>query len=120
MKEILRMAVVFALALLVGASSQASASKRKSTAPGTTGSTVSGYITDSVCGVKAVSAGYTDCTTKCLTKGAQIVIVVDRTHTMLTIENPDVVKGHECHHVLVTGDVNTQTSVIHIYSLRII
>src|ERR1700687_2551256 len=80
-----------------------------------TKSTVSGYVSDSVCGTKAASGGYADCTNKCLVKGAQLVIVVDITQQILTIDNPDVVKGHECHHVLLTGDINTHTSVIHIY-----
>jgi hypothetical protein len=55
---------------------------------------------------------------KCLDKGASTVIVVDDTHRVLTIDNPDTVKGHEGHHVLLTGDVNAGT--IHVYSLRII
>jgi hypothetical protein len=81
---------------------------------------VSGYISDSVCGARGANIGYADCSTKCLTKGAQLVIVVDGTQQLLAIENPEVVKGHECNHVLVTGDVNTQASSIRIYSLRII
>jgi len=85
-----------------------------------TKSTVSGYVSDSVCGTKAASGGYAECTNKCLVKGAQLVIVVDTTQQILTIDNPDAVKGHECHHVLLTGDINTHTSVIHIYSLRIL
>ena len=85
-----------------------------------TTATVSGYISDSVCGPKGVTVGYADCINKCLVKGAQLVIVVDGTQQLLTIDNPDVVKGHECHHVLVTGDINVQANTIHVYSLRII
>ena len=81
---------------------------------------ISGYISDSVCGAKGATVGYADCTTKCLTKGAQLAIVVDGTQQLLTIDNPDMVKGHECHHVLVTGSVDRQASTVHIYSLRII
>ncbi len=85
-----------------------------------TPSRVFGYVSDSVCGTKGATVGYADCTTKCLAKGAQLVIVVDGTQQMLTIDNPDAVKGHECHHVLVTGEINIKTNAIHVYSLRII
>jgi hypothetical protein len=85
-----------------------------------TSSTVSGYISDAICGTKGATVGYADCTNKCLTKGAQLVVVVDGTQQMLVIDNPDVVKGHECHHVLLTGDINKQTSTIHVFSLRLI
>src|SRR5262249_13606105 len=63
---------------------------------------ISGYISDSVCGTKGATVGYADCTTKCLSKGAPLAIVVDGTRQLLTIDNPDIVKGHECHHVLIT------------------
>ena len=91
-----------------------------STAVASSSSTVSGYISDAVCGTKGATVGYADCTNKCLAKGAQLVIVVDGTQQMLIIDNPDAVKGHECHHVLVTGDINKQTTTIHVFSLRLI
>jgi hypothetical protein len=111
MKKVLPMVVILAVGFFMVALTVASAAKK---------STVSGYVSDSVCGTKAASGGYADCTNKCLVKGAQLVIVVDGTRQILTIDNPDVVKGHECHHVLLTADINIHTNVIHIYSLRIL
>ena len=111
MKKVLPMVVVLAVGIFMMVLTVASAATK---------STVSGYVSDSICGTKAASDGYADCTNKCLVKGAKLVIVVDGTQQILTIDNPDVVKGHECHHVLLTGDINIHTSVIHIYSLRIL
>lgn len=110
MKRVLAMAVALPLFVLA-ALTFADASKA---------STVPGYVSDSVCAAKASTVGYVDCTTKCLVKGSQWVIVVDQTQAILTIDNPEVVKGYECHHILVTGDVNIHTSVIHIYSVRML
>ncbi len=92
----------------------------KNTSGLTKSATVAGYVSDSVCAAKASTLGYVDCTTKCLVKGSKWVIVVDQTQAILTIDNPEVVKGYECHHILITGDVNIHTSVIHIYSVRIL
>jgi hypothetical protein len=111
MKKVLLIAVVLPIFFFVAAMVVSGAA---------TASSVSGYISDSVCGAKGAAVGYADCTNKCLVKGAQTVIVVDGSQQLLTIDNPDLVKGHECHHVLVTGDVNIHTNTIHVYSLRII
>jgi len=111
MKRVVLISVVLSVGFFMVGLTLASAAKK---------TTLSGYVSDSVCGTKVTSGGYAECTNKCLVKGAQLVIVVDVTQQILTIDNPDVVKGHECHHVLLTGDINTHTSVIHIYSLRIL
>jgi hypothetical protein len=117
MKRVLATAVVLSLFVLA-ALTLAGASKNSSGL--TKSATVAGYVSDSVCAAKASTLGYVDCTTKCLVKGSQWVIVVDQTQAILTIDNPEIVKGYECHHILVTGDVNIHTSVIHIYSVRIL
>jgi hypothetical protein len=110
MKKVLAIAVILPV-FVVAALTFAGASKA---------STVPGYVSDSTCAAKASTLGYIDCTTKCLVKGSQTVLVVDQTQGILTIDNPEIVKGYECHHILVTGDVNIHTSVIHIYSVRML
>ena len=66
---------------------------------------MTGYITDSKCGAKQAHPGAEACTKKCLQAGAKPVFVDDKTKEVLTIANPDAVKGHEGHHVTVTGAV---------------
>jgi hypothetical protein len=109
MKKVLIPLVAWSLLLFLGGMVRVGAA-----AP----ATVSGYISDSICGAKGAMPSHADCMKKCLDKGASIVIVVDDTHRVLTIDNPDTVKGHEGHRVLLTGDINAGT--IHVYSLRII
>jgi hypothetical protein len=52
-----------------------------------------------------VSADHAACAQKCLTKGAKVVVVTDDTKQVLTVDNPEALKGHEGHHVAVTGEV---------------
>ena len=65
--------------------------------------TVNGWIVDDKCGAKAAHEGNAECTKKCLDAGAKIVVVTDGDKKVLAVENPDALKGHEGHHVAVTG-----------------
>jgi|SRR5215831_4523247 len=67
--------------------------------------TVNGWISDSKCGVKGAHDGAADCTKKCIEGGASMVVVTDTDKKILTVKNPDALKGHEGHHVAVTGHV---------------
>lgn len=80
--------------------------------------TVNGYVSDSMCGAKGAKDGHADCMNKCLSKGANYVIVTDGDNKVLTVDNPDALKGHEGHHVAVTGTVTGNS--IHIDSTKMI
>jgi len=68
--------------------------------------TMKGWITDSKCGAKGANAAAAECTKKCLAAGASMVVVTDGDQKVLTVENPDALKGHEGYHVAVTGHVD--------------
>jgi len=76
--------------------------------------TVNGYVSDSMCGAKGAKDGHADCMNKCVAKGAKYVIVTDSDKKVLTVDNPDALKGHEGHHVAVTGHVTGDS--IHVES----
>jgi|SRR5579863_4073258 hypothetical protein len=80
--------------------------------------TVNGYVTDSMCGAKGANAGHAACMTKCLGKGAKAVIVTDGDQKIVNVDNPDVLKGHEGHHVAVTGAVTGDS--IHVDSVKML
>jgi len=80
--------------------------------------TVNGWVSDSNCGAKGANAGAAACTKKCIDGGASAVIVTDTDQKVLTVDNPDAVKGHEGHHVIVTGHVDG--SKIHVDSLTML
>jgi len=80
--------------------------------------TVNGYVSDSMCGAKGANANHAACMTKCLGKGAKAVIVTDGDQKVLTVSNPDAIKGHEGHHVAATGHVEGDS--IHIESLKML
>jgi hypothetical protein len=65
-----------------------------------------GWVSDSKCGAKGANASAAACTKKCLEAGASPVVVTDGENKVLTVENAEALKGHEGHHVAVTGQVN--------------
>jgi hypothetical protein len=67
--------------------------------------TVNGWVVDDKCGAKGANAGAEACTKKCLAAGAKMVVVTDGDQKVLSVENPDALKGHEGHHVAVTGSM---------------
>ena len=80
--------------------------------------TVNGWVSDSQCGVKGAAAGQEECTKKCIEKGAKMVVVTDSDQKVLTVDNPDALKGHEGHHVAVTGHVKGDS--IHVESAKML
>jgi len=80
--------------------------------------TVKGIVSDSQCGAKGASASHAACMTKCLSKGAKAVIVTDDDQKVLTVDNPDSLKGHEGHHIAATGTVTGDS--IHIDSVKML
>src|SRR5713101_5327244 len=80
--------------------------------------TVNGWVADSKCGVKGANAGAEACTKKCLAAGAKMVVVTDTDQKVLTVDNPDDLKGHEGHHVAVTGQVTKDS--IHVESTKML
>jgi len=67
--------------------------------------TVNGWVVDDKCGAKGANAGAEACTKKCLAAGAKMVIVTDGDQKVIAVDNPDALKGHEGHHVAVTGSM---------------
>jgi hypothetical protein len=67
--------------------------------------TVKGWVVDDKCAAKGANAKAEACTKKCLAAGAKMVVVTDGDSKVLHVENPDALKGHEGHHVAVTGTV---------------
>ncbi len=80
--------------------------------------TVNGWITDAKCGVKGAHAGAEECTKKCIAAGSPAVVVTDSDQKVLQIDNPDAIKGHEGHHVAVTGHIDGDK--IHVDSLKML
>jgi hypothetical protein len=80
--------------------------------------TVNGWVADDKCGAKGANAGAEACTKKCLAAGAKMVIVSDKDQKVLTVDNPDALKGHEGHHIAATGTVKGDS--IHVDSMKML
>jgi hypothetical protein len=80
--------------------------------------TVNGWVSEDKCGVKGANASAEACTKKCLAAGAKMVIVNDADSKLLMVDNPDALKGHEGHHIAVTGHVTGDN--IHVESAKML
>jgi hypothetical protein len=80
--------------------------------------TVNGWVTDDKCGAKGTNDKAEACTKKCLAAGAKMVIVTDKDQKVLMVDNPDALKGHEGHHIAVTGHVMGDS--IHVESAKML
>jgi hypothetical protein len=80
--------------------------------------TVKGWVSDSKCGVKGANEKAAECTKKCIAAGASMVVVTDGDQKVLTVDNADALKGHEGHHVAVTGHVDGDK--IHVDSMKML
>lgn len=80
--------------------------------------TYTGWISDSNCGAKGMSASHKACTTKCVKMGAKYVFVDSKTKAVDKISNQksitDADLGHE---VAVTG-YKTKTGMLHVDSVK--
>ncbi|HEY1270420.1 MAG TPA: hypothetical protein VGF08_00465 [Terriglobales bacterium] len=80
--------------------------------------TVNGWVSDTKCGAKGASAAHESCAKKCASAGASLALVTDKDQQVLTVDNPDALKGHEGHHVAVTGHVKEGS--IHVESAKML
>jgi hypothetical protein len=80
--------------------------------------TVKGWVVDDKCGAKGANAAGEACTKKCLASGAKMVVVTDGDQKVLMVDNPDALKGHEGHHMAITGTEKGDS--IHVDSMKML
>src|SRR5215471_3036812 len=91
--------VLFALTFVT------TASLAKDKAPKST--KMNGWVSDEKCGAKDIDNA--DCAKKCAEAGSKLVFVSEKDKSVLNVDNQDALKGHEGHHVSVTGTVTNGT-----------
>jgi len=91
--------VMFALAFI------SSVSLAKDKAPKAT--KMSGWVSDEKCGAKDIDNA--DCAKKCAEGGSKLVFVSEKDKSIINVDNQDALKGHEGHHVSVTGNLDNGT-----------
>lgn len=80
--------------------------------------TMTGYIVDEQCGAKGAHAGAEACSKRCIDGGSPAVFVSDGSKDVIKIHNQDAIKGHEGHHVKVTGSM--MDGALHIDKLEMV
>ena len=68
---------------------------------------MNGWVSNEKCGAKDIDNA--DCTKKCADGGSKLVFVSEKNKSVVNVENQDALKGHEGHHVRVTGTVTDGT-----------
>ena len=82
------------------------------------GAAVNGWVVDAKCGVKMANANGAACAKKCIAAGEKVAFVPDGTQDVLIVDNPDSLKGHEGHHVTVTGNTDKDKKAIHVDTVK--
>jgi len=67
-----------------------------------------GYVSDAKCGAKVDAA----CANKCIEAGEKMVFVNDGDKAVIPVANPEALKGHEGHHVMVEGKLENNTLTV--------
>jgi hypothetical protein len=80
--------------------------------------TINGYVSDAKCAAKGGSAAHAACAQKCAAAGEKLVIVTDGDQKVLAVDNQDALKGHEGHHVSVTGTQNGDS--VHVNGVKML
>lgn len=107
MKKLLAVLLVLMLVLVVAAVAKE-------------GSAVNGWVVDAKCGVKMANANGAACAKKCIAAGEKVAFVPDGTQDVLIVENPDTLKGHEGHHIALTGHVDKDKKTVHVESVKML
>jgi hypothetical protein len=68
---------------------------------------MNGWVSDEKCGAKDIDNA--DCAKKCAEAGSKLVFVSEKDKSVMAVDNQDALKGHEGHHVRVTGTVSNGT-----------
>ena len=76
-------------------------------------SKITGYISDSMCGVKHAGSG-AECVKKCIAGGMKPVFVDDAKKSVWSIDNPEAVKNFYGDHVTVTATADDGAKSVHI------
>lgn len=65
---------------------------------------ITGYVIDEKCSANAKMMGNEACAKKCADGGSKLVIATEK-GKVYAVDNQDALKGHEGHHVTVSGAV---------------
>jgi hypothetical protein len=80
--------------------------------------TLRGYVSCSKCKAsKGASESHLDCMHECLAKGADVVLITDNDHSLIRLDNPNMVSAQHAHHVALYGYMNG--TAFHVISVRI-
>lgn len=68
---------------------------------------LSGWVSNEKCGAKDIDNAA--CTKKCAEGGSKLVLVSEKDKSIISVDNEDALKGHEGHHVSVSGKMDAGT-----------
>jgi hypothetical protein len=87
--------------------------------PDTKDATVSGWVTDPMC-AKGEKMADGDCVKRCSSKDSKLVLVTDGDNKVWAVVNSQALKGHEGHHVKVTGHPDADKGTIQVVTVAML
>lgn len=78
---------------------------------------LSGWVSDSKCGVKGANESHAQCAKGCIGKGEKPVLVTDKDQKVVAIDNPDALASHAGEHVQVSGKM-TDGGTLHVANVK--
>ena len=103
--------LIAALAMTMSVGAFAKDKAAKSDAGGAKLQTVTGVVSDESCAKDPSKAADPACVKKCAEGGKALVVVNDKDQSVWTVKNPEVLKGHEGHHVKLSAHVYPDNSL---------
>jgi hypothetical protein len=90
--------------------------------------TTSGWVSDAACGAQHTRAGGADCVRKCIRGGASIghpewkpqelVFVLDEDQTISMVANPEVLRGYEGKHLLISAAMDPALKRLRVIEIK--
>ena len=104
LSSVLLVGLVFSMA---AAKNNAKKDAKAPAAPAAKAQDFDGWVSDEKCGAKDIDNA--DCAKKCAEGGSKLVFVSEKDKSIINVDNQDALKGHEGHHVSVTGKLDNGT-----------
>ena len=61
-----------------------------------------------------------ECTRECIRKGVPVVFIDEGSKTLYRVDNPEVTRDQESHHVEITGTADEEKHTIHVTSVKVL
>ncbi|MCU1287054.1 MAG: hypothetical protein JWO13_3404 [Acidobacteriales bacterium] len=106
---------ILAFCLMISAAAFAGSDKTA-----TKETSVTGWVTDPMCGAKGEHMDDAECAKRCSARDGKLVLVTDGDNKVWAVVNSEALKGHEGHHVKVSGHPDEDKGTIQVVTVALL